>query len=151
MPEEDAIHLYATHLWTHDDDYLRLFDYLGDIDTFYYVNHADPEHEPEGDDVLAGREEMTRQIEAAEVVIVLSTQYLQDPELIDLQMTIAKRHGKPILAIEPFGPDEVPDKIKQMSDHIVEWYARKIVDGIKMLARGEEVHRYDTIDWPGDV
>ena len=152
MPEEDAIHLYATHLWEQNDDaYLRLFDYLGDIDNFYYVNHSDPEHQPEGGDALASRDALADQIAAAELVIVLSTQYLQNPELIELQMTTAKRHGKPILAIEPFGAEAVPEKVKQMSDHVVEWYARKIVDGIKMLARGEEAHRYDTLDWPGDL
>ena len=66
-------------------------------------------------------------------------------------MTTARRHGKPVLAIEPFGPDAVPEKVKEMSDQVVEWYARKIVDGIKALARGEDVQRYDTIDWPGDL
>lgn len=155
MPDEDSIHLYATHLWANDDDYLRLFDYLGDIDTFYYVNHSEPEAQPGeqggGAEALASRDALVAQIEPAEVVLVLSTQYLQDPNLVELQMTIAKRHGKPILAIEPFGPDPVPEKVKEMSDHVVEWYARKIVDGIKMLARGEEAHRYDTIDWPGDL
>ena len=150
MTEDRPYQIYATHLWQLDDDYLRLFDYLGDIDNFYYVNHSDPEHEPEGDP-LAAREAIKEQIEASELVIVLATQYLANPEMIELQMTTAKRHGKPILAVEPFGPDDVPEKIKQMSDHVVEWYARKIVDGIKMLARGEEAHRYDTIDWPGDL
>ena len=150
MPDEEAIHLYATHLWENDDEYLRLFDYLGDVENFYYVNHSKPEDKPEGD-ALAAREALLEQITDAEIVIVLCTQYFQDPEMIELQMVTAKRHGKPILTIESFGPDPVPEKIKQMSDHVVEWYARKIVDGIKMLARGEEVHRYDTIDWPGDL
>ncbi len=151
MPDEDSIHVFATHLWENDDDYLRLFDYLGDIDNFYYVNHSAPEDEPEGADALASREALLAQIEPAEVVIVLSTQYLRDPVMIELQMATAKRHGKPVLAVEPFGPDPVPEKIKEMSDKVVEWYARKIVDGIKMLARGEEEHRFDTIDWPGDL
>ena len=150
MPDEKAIHVYATHLWEHDDDYLRLFDYLGDVENFYYVNHSKPDAEVEGDP-LASREALLEQISAAEVVIVLCSQYLQNPEMVELQIVTAKRHAKPILTIESFGPDPVPDKLKQMSDHVVEWYARSIVDGIKMLARGEEIHRYDTLEWPGDL
>jgi len=150
VADEETINLYATHLWQNDDEYLRLFDYLGDVENFYYVNHSKPDAQP-ADDPLAARDALLDQIQAAEVVIVLCTQYLQDPDMIDLQLATAKRHGKPILAIEPFGPDPVPEKIKQMSDHVVEWYARNIVDAIKMLARGEEISRFDTIDWPGDA
>lgn len=151
MPKENPYKVYATHLWTLDDDYLRLFDYLGDVDLFYYVNCSDPEAEPTDDDPIAAREVLASQIGRAELVIVLSQQHYENPELIELQMTTAQRHGKPILAIEPFGPDAVPEPVKQMSGQVVEWYARKIVDGIKMLARGEDVQRYDTIDWPGDL
>lgn len=151
MPEEDAIHLFATHQWQLDEDYLRLFDYLGDVENFYYVNHSDPEAEPDCGEALAARDALADQISGAEVVIVLATQYIQNPDVVDLQIATAKRHGKPVLTIEPFGPDPVPDKLKQMSDHVVEWYARKIVDAIKMLARGEEIDRYDTIEWTGDL
>ena len=151
MPDEDSIHLFATHTWSLDEDYLRLFDYLGDVENFYYVNHSNPDVEPDVGGALASRDALVDQIGASEVVIVLCGQYLQNPEEIDLQIVTAKRHGKPILTIESFGPDPVPEKLKEMSDHVVEWYARKIVDAIKMLARGEEIHRYDTIDWPGDV
>ena len=151
MPEEEAIHLYATHVWDLDEDYLRLFDYLGDVDNFYYVNHSKPEEEPQIGGALASRDALVDQIGAAEIVIALATQYLNHPEMIELQLVTAKRHGKPILVVEPFGPESVPDHLKEVSDHVVEWYARKIVDAIKMLARGEEIHRYDTIDWPGDT
>lgn len=151
MPEDKPYELYATHLWSMDDDYLRLFDYLGDIDQFFYVNHSDPEAGETGDDPLLARERLAGQIEKAELVIVLSQHYYVNAELIELQMSTAKRHGKPILAIEPFGPDPVPDAVKQLSDQVVEWYARKIVDGIKALARGENVQRFDTIDWPGEL
>ncbi|MBT8143417.1 MAG: hypothetical protein KJO55_01880 [Gammaproteobacteria bacterium] len=151
MSEDKPYQLYATHLWDLDDDYLRVFDYLGDIDQFFYVNLSDPEAAPEDDDPLAARDILAGQIEKSELVIVLAQQHYTDPELIELQMTTAKRHGKPILAIEPFGPDAVPDKVREMSDKIVEWYARKIVDAVKELARGEDVQRYDTLDWPGDL
>lgn len=151
MADDTPIKIYATHLWELDDDYLRLFDYLGDVDQFYYVNVSDPEAQPEGGDPLAAREILREQIEAAEIVVVLSQHHYTDPALIELQMTTAKRHGKPLLAIEPFGPDPVPEQVKQMSDQLCEWYARNIVDGIKALARGEDVQRFDTIDWPGDL
>ena len=151
MSEDKPIRIYSTHLWELDDDYLRLFDYLGDIDQFYYVNVSDPEAAPDDGDPLAAREILAEQIEKAEVVVVLAQHHYTDPDLTELQMTTAKRHGKPMMAIEPFGPDAVPEQVKEMSDQVVEWYARKMVDGIKALARGEDVQRYDTIDWPGDL
>lgn len=151
MSEDKPIQVYASHLWELDDDYLRLFDYLGDIDQFYYVNVSDPEAAPPDGDPLAAREVLREQIEKSEIVVILSQQHYADPALVELQMTTARRHGRPLLAVEPFGPDPVPAQVKEMSDQVVEWYARKIVDAIKALARGEDVQRFDTIDWPGDL
>lgn len=151
MPRENPYRLYATHLWELDDDYLRLFDYLGDIDLFYYVNCSDPEARPDGDDPIAEREVLAAQIGQAELVIVLAQQHYENPGLIELQLTTARRHGKPILAVEPFGPDPVPQPVRAAAAEVVEWYARKLVDGIKKHARGEDVQRFDTIDWPGDL
>lgn len=151
MSDDKPINIYASHLWELDDDYLRLFDYLGDVDQFYYVNVSDPEAAAADNDPLAAREVLREQIEKSEVVVILSQHHYNDPDLIELQMSTARRHGKPLLAIEPFGPDSVPEQVKEMSDQVVEWYARKIVDAIKALARGEDVQRFDTIDWPGDL
>lgn len=151
MPQDKPFLIYATHAWSEDDDYLRFYDYLGDIENFYYVNQSRPGAQPDGGDPLAVREELQKQIESAEIVVVLATQHSHAPELIELQVATAKRLGKPVLVVEPFGPEEVPEALRAQADKVIEWYARKLVDAIKLLARGEDTNRFEVLDWPGEL
>ncbi len=146
MPIDNPYRLFVSHPWQEDDDYLRLFEYLGDTKEFYYVNLSAAIDKPLGHDEL--RAELERQISGAEVVIMLSGQYPEHAEDLDLQLATAKRHAKPILAVEPFGPNNMDDAIRTKADKIVPWYNRSIVDGIKFLARGEDTARFEVLDFP---
>ena len=146
MPIDNPYQIFVTHPWDEDDDYLRLFEYLGDTKEFYYVNLSAATDKPAGQEQV--RAEIERQINNAEVVIVLSGQYPEHSEDLDLQLATAKRHAKPILAVEPFGPNNMDDAVREKADKIVPWYNRSIVDAIKLLARGEDTARFEVLDFP---
>ena len=148
MSQDNPIRIYATHLWEEDDDFLRLFEYLTDVDSFFYVNLSEPGNKPGGGDREAEQAEFRRQMGPAEVVMVLSTQYVTNTGLIIYQMDLAKAMKKPIIAVEPFGPENILKPVKDKADEIVPWYNRSMVDSIRHLGRGDLTSRYEVIDFP---
>jgi hypothetical protein len=67
------------------------------------------------------------------------------------EMTFAKASDKPVILMKPFGANAVlPTAITSLSDQIVEWDGRALVDSIKAQARHEETHRWDTIEFKLD-
>lgn len=147
MSEKDPIRLFVSHVWDESDDYLRFFDYVSDIETFVYTNLSEPGSFP-GSSVESIQTELNRQMKNAEVVIVLCSAYTKDANLIQYQMDLAKALGKPIVAVEPFGPESMLKPIKDRAEVVVPWYNRAIVDAIREQGRGDKTHRYEVIDFP---
>ena len=96
-------------------------------------------------------EELRRQIAQAECVIALSALYRQQSELMLFQLTFAKASDKPVILMRPFGANQVLSKeITSLSDQIVDWDGRALVDAVKAQARHEESNRWDTIEFKLD-
>lgn len=148
MSQDDPIRLYATHLWEEDDDFLRLFEYLTDVENFFYVNLSEPDKRPGAPDREAEQAEYRRQMRDAEVVLVLSSQYVTNAGLIIYQLDLAKALKKPIVAVEPFGPESILKPVKEKADEVVPWYNRSMVDAIRHHGRGDLTSRYEVIDFP---
>lgn len=148
MSEENPYKLFVSHLGTEDDDYLRFFEYVSEIDNFFYVNLSDPASLPPGGAREARQAEYKRQMERAEVVIILATQYVTDADGTQFQMDLAKALKKPMIAVEPFGPNPILKPVKDKVDEVVPWYNRTMVDSIRFLARGGLATRYEVLDFP---
>ena len=146
MSQKDPIRIFVTHVWQKSDDYLRLFEYLESTSNFYYQNFSRPEEAPSGDKE-AMRSSLRRQIEHAESVIVLSSLYGAHRDWIEFQMNAAQAMNKPLLVMEPFGDDEIPEEVRARADEVAEWNARSIEDAIRRTARHEETQRWDVIEW----
>jgi hypothetical protein len=56
-----------------------------------------------------------------------------------------------VILMRPFGANAVlPNAITSLSDQIVDWDGRALVDAIKAQARHEESNRWDTIEFKLD-
>ena len=72
-------------------------------------------------------------------------------ELLLFELTFAKASDKPVILMRPFGANAVlPKEITSLSDQIVEWDGRALVDAVKAQARHEESNRWDTIEFKLD-
>ncbi len=98
------------------------------------------------------REDLRKQIDAAEIVIALAGLYVTQPDLTIFQMNYAQSQDRPVLLLQPFGSrDEPPKLLAERADERVGWEGRGLVDAIKRLARQENTARYDTIEFkPAD-
>lgn len=150
MSQNNPIRVFVTHAWEASDDYLRIFEYLESSRNFFYKNLSAPEQAPAGGKE-ADREELRRQMAQAECVIALPSLYRHQSELLLFEMTFAKASDKPVILMRPFGANQVlPKAITDLSDQIVDWDGRALVDAIKAQARHEESNRWDTIEFKLD-
>lgn len=150
VTKQDPIRVYVSHRWTHDADYLRVFEFLESARNFFYVNLSAPEKRPDGGRE-AEREAMRAQIEPAEVVIVLAPQYMEEPALVEYQARTARTARKPVILLPGFGADAVaPPGLKAFVDEVVAWDERALADAIRRLGRHENTGRWDVIEFTLD-
>lgn len=151
MSESDPIKLYVTHSFQQSVDYLRVFEFLESMESFFYINCSKPETIPSGGGMEAIKESLIEQIKECEAVIVLASQYIDENDLTRFQMDVAEANEKPMIGIRPFGglvksPQELIDRV---SEHI-EWKEREIADSLSRQARLTDTARWETIEFTLD-
>ncbi|HEY4368535.1 MAG TPA: hypothetical protein VGN07_14960 [Steroidobacteraceae bacterium] len=150
ISQQNPVKLFVSHAFEPADDYERVFEYLESSHNFYYRNCSDPERRGNGDRESL-KDELRRQINLAEVVIVASGLYRQHQELLDFQLNCAKGLDKPVVVLEFFGVKEkLPVQLEALADEIVEWNERSIADAIRRQARHEDTARWDMIEFKMD-
>jgi hypothetical protein len=144
------VRLFVCHVWSADDDYHRVFEYLESSTNFFYRNTSRPDNRPSGDrEVL--REDLRKQISEAEVVILPASLYRRNVDWVEFQVHCAKAFDKPLVLLEPFGgSDTIAPAVQELADEVVPWDQRQLVDAVKRQARHEETTRFDTIEFKLD-
>lgn len=148
MSQNNPIRIFAMHCWQDSDDYLRLFEYLESARNFYYRNTSTPDRPPATPGTEAARDDLRRQIDAAELVVAFPSLHEQQPDLAIFQMNYAQSARKPVLLLEHFGAKrELPRLLLDRANDVSGWEERGIVDAIRRLARQENTSRYDTVEF----
>jgi hypothetical protein len=151
MSQSDPIRVYTTHAWELSDDYLRVYEYLESARNFYYRNCSNPEQRPVDTGTEGLREELRRQMAAAEVIVALSSLYGSHRDLMVFQLHFAKASNKPVILLPGFGCELVlPRTVTELIDSLAKWDERDLVDAIRRQARHEETQRWDTIEFKID-
>lgn len=151
MSQANPIRVYTTHAWEQSDDYLRVFEYLESARNFYYRNCSNPEQRPVTMSTEGQRDELRTQMQAAEVVVALSSLYAQQRDLLVFQLHFAKASHKPVILLPGFGSElTLPRAVTELVDVQVGWDERALVDEIRRQARHEETTRWDTIEFKID-
>ena len=150
VTQRNPVRLFVCHVWSADEDYHRVFEYLESSTNFFYRNTSTPDNRPKGDrEVL--REDLRKQISEAEVVILPASLYRRNVDWVEFQLHCAKAFDKPIVLLEPFGgSDTIAPALQELSDEVVPWDQRQLVDAVKRQARHEETTRFDTIEFKLD-
>ena len=150
MSESNPITVFATHTFSENHDYLRLFEFLESVDRFYYINVSKPENVPSSGGLQAIKDELIEQIKKSEAMFVLSSVYEERPDMVKFMMDVADANKKNMIAIRPFGGvAETPaEMIERCREHI-EWNDREMVDSLRRQARGEDTQRWEVLDFPG--
>lgn len=149
MSENNPIRVFVTHTFAETVDYLRVFEFLESMDNFFYLNVSKPEEMPKTGGLETIKDELIAQIKESEAVIVLSSLYSDNTDLVKYEMDVAEANEIPTIAIRPFGGmAETPTELVERANEHIEWNDRQMVDALKRQARLEDTSRWDVIDFP---
>lgn len=150
MSENNPIAVFATHAYAESDEYLRLFEFLENVDNFYYINVSKPEDIPTEGGLQAIKDQLIVQIQASEAIFVLSSLFDEKADLANFMMSVAEANKKGMIAVRPFGgmSDTPKEMVDRCQEH-VEWNDRQMADALRRQARGEDTARWEVLDFPG--
>jgi hypothetical protein len=148
MSEKNPIRVFVTHTFAGNPDYHRVYEYMESAANFFYKNCSAPDHPPATGGKEALKEEYRTQLKTAEVVIVLSSLYVENEYWTTYQMDAARASNIPLVALGLFGSDaKIPTEVVKRVNEIVDWNERQIVDAIRRQARKEATNRWETIEF----
>ena len=150
MSENNPIKVFAMHAFEESVDYLRLFEFLENVENFYYINVSKPENIPKAGGMQAIKDELMRQIKDSEAVFILPALFDEKTELVRFMMQVAEANNKAMIAIKSFGSVfETAAEVVERSQEHIEWNDREMADALRRQARGEDTARWEVIDFPG--
>jgi len=148
MSEKNPIRIFVTHSFASHADYHRVFEYLEAVPNFFYRNVSVPDELPQATGKEALKEEYRVQLKTAEVVIALSSLYLENEYWTAYQIDAAQAANLPLVVMEPFGVNvKVPAELVKRAAEVIGWNERLIVDAVRRQARHEDTQRWETIEF----
>lgn len=134
------IHLFISHSWKHDDDYKALKSLLQGRGYFDFRDYSVPQDDPlyikkgpEYEKKL--REGIENQMRTCSALLVIAGKYVSYSDSIQMELEIASRMGKPIVAVRPYGADQTSSIAEIYADEIVNWNADSIVGAIRKYVK----------------
>src|SRR5262249_17650136 len=107
-----------------------------------------PDHPPEAGGKEAIKDAYRSQMKIAEVVIVLSSLYLENEFWVAYQMDAAQASELPLVVLPPFGGTaKVPAELQKRAAAVVDWNGRGPAGGVRFQARHENTARWDVIEF----
>ena len=133
MPTLRTYSVFICHDWEYSDAYHRICDFLNGAPNLSWKNQSVPEHDPlDTDDML--KKNLRDQIRPADVMLVLAGMYSARSGWMDFEMAFARRIGKSIIGIKPWGNVQLPNVVQANADNIVGWNSGSIVSAIRRFS-----------------
>ncbi|MGH8387086.1 MAG: TIR domain-containing protein [Pseudomonas sp.] len=126
-------HLFISHSWTYPlahDNLVRLLNAQPD---FTYKNYSVPPHNP----IVGARtdkqliEALENKIRPCSAVLIMAGMYSTYSKWINKEIEIAKRMGKVIIAIKPFGAERISAVVRNAAHAECAWNTKSIVSAIR--------------------
>ena len=128
--------LFISHSWKYGDAYERLNGMLKGRSYFEHKNYSVPKTNP----IHGARTD--KQLEAAieakmrscSVVLIMAGKYSTYSKWINKEITMAKRLGKPIVAVKPWGANQISTVVRQAANIEAAWNTDSIVYAIRQVS-----------------
>jgi hypothetical protein len=130
MPTLRVYKVFISHAWSYNDDYYRIEKWLNEAPNFLWTNLSVPKHDPIANGEQLSKE-LNNQMRPAEAFIILAGMYVSHSAWIQYEINFARRIGRPIIGIRPWGSTLVPKAVQDGSDEIVGWNRDSIVAAIR--------------------
>lgn len=137
MPELKTYDLFISHSWNYGDAYEKLCGFFNNAPNFNWRNYSVPKDSPihNAPNQNALYEAIKRQVSPSNIVIIMAGKYATYSKWIQKEIKIAQdEYSKPILAVAPWGSQQVSAVVKNAADEIAGWNTNSIVGAIRKLA-----------------
>lgn len=130
--------LFITHAWRYHEDWKRMVELLNTNGLRSWRNFSLPWFDPalnphteEGRRVV--RWNLETQIIPSKAVILLTSVFQQtgSRKWLDIEIEMARKHRKPIIAVPSWGEHQVPDDVAAVADRVVDWDLAALLDAIE--------------------
>ena len=127
-------HLFISHSWNYSDKHDRLIDLLTEHPTLIFKNFSVPPHNP----IVGALNDMQlelaieNKIRPCSAVLIMAGMYATYSKWINKEIEIAKRMGKVIIAVKPFGAERISTVVRDAADAECAWNTHSIVSAIRL-------------------
>lgn len=131
----NTYNLFISHSWGYTDAYDKFVNLLNARSYFEYKNYSVPAENP----IVGARtdrqleEAIENKIRSCSVVIIMAGVYSTYSKWINKEIEIAKKLGKPVLAVKPFGSDRISSVVREAASLECGWNTESIVSSIRKL------------------
>jgi len=127
--------IFISHAWQYNQHYWTVVNWLNDEANFSWRNCSVPSHDALPDKTSKGLSEgITRQINPAQVVIILGGMYAANSGWIDYEISEAQRMGKSIIGVRPWDQQRVPVNVQTaLTIPMVGWNRASIIQAVRKL------------------
>lgn len=131
--------IFISHSWSYGDAYDRLIEFLTERPYFKYKDYSVPRDDPIHDAPSSHElyQAIKNQITPCHVILIMAGKYATYSNWIIKEIKIAQEeftNRKPILAITPWGSQQISSVVKENAEKIVGWNTESIVNGIREIS-----------------
>ncbi len=131
--------LFISHSWSYGDAYDRLIEMLDANPYFNYRDYSVPKDDPihNAPNSRELYEAIKRQISNCHVILIMAGKYATYSTWINNEIKIANaefENPKPILAIRPWGAQQISSVVKEAATEEAGWNTDSIVDKIREIS-----------------
>lgn len=80
------------------------------------------------------REKIDAKIKGCSCVIILAGVYATYSRWINIEIELAQKYGKPIIAVQPWGAERTSTVVKNAADTIVGWNSKSVANAVREYA-----------------
>ena len=127
--------IFISHSWAYSSQYDRIESFLRQENVLYY-NHSVPKDDPihtNGSDKQL-RDAIEAKIKGCSCVIILAGVYATYSKWINIEIELAQKYNKPIIAVELWGSERTSTVVKNAATAIVGWNARSVANAVRNYA-----------------
>ena len=127
--------IFISHSWAYSAQYDKVEEFLQKENVKYYTHSVpkdDPIHTNGTDKQL--REKIDAKIKGCSCVIILAGVYATYSRWINIEIELAQKYGKPIIAVRYWGAERTSTVVKNAADTIVGWNSKSVANAVREYA-----------------
>lgn len=127
--------IFISHSWAYSAQYDKVEEFLKKENVEYF-NHSVPKDDPihtNGTDKQL-REKIDAKIRGCSCIIILAGVYATFSKWINIEIELAQKYGKPIIAVQYWGAERTSTVVKNAADTIVGWNSKSVANAVREYA-----------------